>query len=76
MTKNIARKLIAKKEILVPGYERPSWWNKSFELILVLLVRRIKFMLVIISFHVVAFSVDGSFYNISIAFSIFFIFLF
>jgi hypothetical protein len=35
MTKIIARKTIAKKEILVPDCERPSWWNNSYELILV-----------------------------------------
>jgi hypothetical protein len=65
MTKIIARKTIAKKEILVPGCERPSWWNNSFELILVVLVRRIRFLLVIISFPIVSFIVDGSFENIA-----------
>jgi hypothetical protein len=76
MTKIIARKTIAKKEVLVPVCEWSSWWNDSFELIL---VRKMKFMLVIISFLVVALifygSFDGSFENIGIAFRIFFIFL-
>jgi hypothetical protein len=70
MTKIIARKEITKKEILVPGCERPSWWNNSSELILVFIVRRIRFLLEIISFHVVVFIVDGSFENIIIAFRI------
>jgi hypothetical protein len=73
MTKIIARKTIAKKEILVSGCERSSWWNKYYELIL---VRRIIFLLVIISFPIVVFIVDGAFENVGIDFSIFFIFLF
>jgi hypothetical protein len=74
--KIIARKTIAKKEILVLGSERPSRLNNSSQFILVVLVRRIKLLLVIISFPVTAFIVDGSFENISIVFRLFFIFLF
>jgi hypothetical protein len=73
MTKIIARKTIAKKEILVPVCERSSWWNNSFEIFLFVLVRRIGFFLVIISFHVVSFIIGGPFENISIDFRIFFI---
>jgi hypothetical protein len=63
MTKNIARKTIAKKEILVTGCESewPSWWKDSSEFILVVLVRRIRFLLVVISFIYIVFIVDGSF---------------
>jgi hypothetical protein len=59
---NYCKKKIAKKEIWVSGCERPSWWNNSFELILVVLVRRIRFLLVTISFHVVVFIFDGTFH--------------
>jgi hypothetical protein len=75
MTKIIARKTIAKKEILVLVCERPSWWNKSSKLILVIFVRRLSFLLVNIAFHVVAFTLDGAFENIGINFRLFFIFL-
>jgi hypothetical protein len=61
MTKIIKRKKIAKKDILVLVCERPSWWNNSSELSLVILVRRLGFMLVIIAFPVFSFIVDGSF---------------
>ena len=44
MTKIIARKSIAKKDILVLGFENPFWWNNSSKLILVVLVRRIEFL--------------------------------
>jgi hypothetical protein len=76
MTKIIARKTIDKKYILVSGCERPSWWNNSFEIMLLVLVRRVRFLLVIISFPSTAFIIDGVFENIIIAFIIFFIFLF
>jgi hypothetical protein len=76
MKKIIASKTISNKEILVPVCPRPSWWNKSFELILVNLVRILRFMWVMISFPTTAFIVDGSFENIGIDFCIFFIFLF
>jgi hypothetical protein len=76
MTKIIARKTIAKKEILVPGCERYYWWKNCSELILVVLVRRIRFMMVIISFPTGAFIVDGAFENIIIDFILFFIFIF
>jgi hypothetical protein len=72
MTKIIAIKKISKKEILVPGCERSRWWNDSYELIL---VRRIRLFLVMISFLVATFIVDGSFDNIGIYFRILFIFL-
>jgi hypothetical protein len=75
MTKFIVRKTIAKKEILVPSCERSSWWNNSYELILVVIMRRIRFLLVIISFHAIAFIFYGAFENISITFRFFFIFL-
>jgi hypothetical protein len=68
MTKLISIKTIAKKEILVPGCERHSWWNNSYELIL---VRRIIFLLVIISFPTIDFIVDVSFDNIGIDFMFF-----
>jgi hypothetical protein len=73
MTKIIAIKTIAKKDILVSVWERSFWWNNSFELIL---VGKIIFLLVINSFPIVAFIVDGAFETIGITFSFFSIFLF
>jgi len=53
MAKIIARKTIDKKDILIPGCESPCWWNKYPELILVVLVRKTRFLLVIISFPII-----------------------
>jgi hypothetical protein len=72
MTKIIARKIVAKEEILVSGCKRPSWWNNSSELIFVVLVRRIKFLLVIIPFLFSTLIFYGSFENVSRAIRIFF----
>jgi hypothetical protein len=47
---NYCKKKISKKEILVPVCERSCWWSSSFELIIVVLVRRIRFTLVIFPF--------------------------
>jgi hypothetical protein len=58
MTKIIARKTIAKKAILVLVCERSSWWNDSSKLNL---MRRIRFLLVIISFLATTLIVDGAF---------------
>jgi hypothetical protein len=71
MTKIIARKIIARKYILVLVGERTSWWSNSCGLIIVVLMRRIKNLLVMISFPTVAFIIDGFFKNISIDFRIF-----
>lgn len=68
MTKIIAWKTTTKKIILVMDCERLIWWNNSFELILVTLVKRTKFLLVLISFPFLSFIVDGAFADISIAF--------
>jgi hypothetical protein len=68
MTKIIVRITIAKEEILVPDCEWPSRWNNYSKMIIVVVMRIMRFLLIIISFPIVSFFVDGYFENIGIVF--------
>ena len=75
MTKVNARKIITKEGVFIPSYVRPLWWKRSFEFIVVVLVRKVMFLRVMFFFLPVALIFDGYFENINIVFRFFFIHL-
>jgi hypothetical protein len=71
---NDYKKTITKERVLVSSCVRPSWWEISFEYVLIVFGRNVNFLRnIIFSLHVF-FVIDGDFQYINITFIFFFIY--